>query len=402
MKKPEHETPSNEEIRTFLRQRNITYDFLSPKSELTFTKDPKKGTVRMHLGKNPKTWKEISFDTKDGTMKVEGKEKAFRIDNPTTWQLLEGKDPKHLGLTTRQMKKWTKDYVDMWDDRSTVITNVKNIKQEVVRPSTPETVIPEDKEFQDDVKHEDPNLALGATAPDVADMSSVDVERMDHDHFTRLKKSEDYRNYMQIRGETMQQYNNYITSQEGNLPQGNSYFSRMFRNHDVNQTWKNLNEDYQQQQRNAQGLTSGNTAAVIQGLANYGQYKNNEETAFVNFVYKNLNNDYNDTVGSAYSSPDLIPDRVTMSDVYVALLRNKNIQEFFRFAQTGRGLTKTIIIPDNKEDLLDRLRIIISAKHTGHSDVEDEKHAMLERLLKKKYITPVDYKKISKVSCKKL
>lgn len=126
LQKAEYETPSNEEIRTFLRQHNITYDFLSPKSELSFTKDPKTNQVRMHLGKNPKTWKEVTLDT--NTMKVEGKERVFDIDNNTTWRLLEGKDPKKLGLTARQIKKWTRDYVDMWDDRSTVVTNVKYIR----------------------------------------------------------------------------------------------------------------------------------------------------------------------------------------------------------------------------------------------------------------------------------
>ena len=91
LKEPEYETPSNEEIQTFLRRHNIDFDFLSPKSELSFTKDPKLGSVRVHLGRNPETRKEVTCNDKDGTMNVEGKEKQFDTDNPTTFRLLEGK-----------------------------------------------------------------------------------------------------------------------------------------------------------------------------------------------------------------------------------------------------------------------------------------------------------------------
>lgn len=77
-------------------------------------------------------------------------------------------------------------------------------------------------------------------------------------------------------------------------------------------------------------------------------------------------------------------------DAYTRVTNNPQIQESLQ-NQQGRGLkssrpimTKTIIIPDNKNDLLDRLRVIIAAKHAGHSDVEDEKHAILQRLLEKK------------------
>ena len=64
----------------------------------------------------------------------------------------------------------------------------------------------------------------------------------------------------------------------------------------------------------------------------------------------------------------------------------------------GQGLKpKTIIIPDNKNDLLDRLRVRITAKHAGHSDVEDERNAILQQLLEKHLITEKDYKKFSQL-----
>ena len=60
----------------------------------------------------------------------------------------------------------------------------------------------------------------------------------------------------------------------------------------------------------------------------------------------------------------------------------------------GKGI---ITIPEKKEELLSRLSILIAAKHAGHSDVEDEKHAILQRLLEKGFISQKDYKKFSKV-----
>ena len=74
----------------FFRRHNIVYNFLSRKSELSFTKDPNTGHVRVHL-EDPSSWKEITFDTKDNTMKVEDKEKTFDVGNDTTWKRLEGK-----------------------------------------------------------------------------------------------------------------------------------------------------------------------------------------------------------------------------------------------------------------------------------------------------------------------
>ena len=64
----------------------------------------------------------------------------------------------------------------------------------------------------------------------------------------------------------------------------------------------------------------------------------------------------------------------------------------------GQGLKpKTIIIPDNKNDLLDRLRVIIAAKHAGHTDVEDERKAILQRLFEKHWIDEKMYKKFSQL-----
>ena len=70
-------------------------------------------------------------------------------------------------------------------------------------------------------------------------------------------------------------------------------------------------------------------------------------------------------------------------------------------ATTGKGLTsntkEVVIIPDNKGDLLERLRVLMAVKHAGHSNVDDERKAILQRLLEKGWITSKDYKKFSSV-----
>ena len=68
----------------------------------------------------------------------------------------------------------------MWDDRSTVITNAKNVHN-ITRRKPTGTVFPPDEKFQDDVAPEDLNLALGATG-DVAALSDVDIEGKDRDY----------------------------------------------------------------------------------------------------------------------------------------------------------------------------------------------------------------------------
>ena len=90
--------PENEEIKTFLKSNNVEYNFLSPEGELSFTKEPKTGRVRAYLGRNPKTWKEITFTPQKDVMKVEGKDKTFSKSNPVTWKLLEGIAPEELQL----------------------------------------------------------------------------------------------------------------------------------------------------------------------------------------------------------------------------------------------------------------------------------------------------------------
>ena len=64
----------------------------------------------------------------------------------------------------------------------------------------------------------------------------------------------------------------------------------------------------------------------------------------------------------------------------------------------GQGLKpKSIIIPDNKNDLLDRLQVIIATKHAGHTDVEEERKAILQRLFEKHLIDEMVYKKFSRL-----
>ena len=75
----------------------------------------------------------------------------------------------------------------MRDDRSTVIINVKNVKN-VTRLEPADTLFPGDDEYHDDVAAKDPNFALGATGvdKDVAVLSDVDIEGKDQDYLTKL------------------------------------------------------------------------------------------------------------------------------------------------------------------------------------------------------------------------
>ena len=39
----------------------------------------------------------------------------------------------------------------MWDDRSSVVSNVRTVKDELFRPATPATAIPPDDDFEEDL-----------------------------------------------------------------------------------------------------------------------------------------------------------------------------------------------------------------------------------------------------------
>ena len=154
--------------------------------------------------------------------------------------------------------------------------------------------------------------------------------------------------------------------------------------------------------RNAQNLKSDSPRAVIDNLREYMIFKNREELAVVKFIFDHLKNDYIETLAKPNAQLSDIDSPSRASEVCAQLWRNPQIRQFFFGQQQqgrGQGLKppKTIIIPVNKNDLLDRLRVIIAAKHAGHSDVEDEKNAIFQRLLEKKHITEKDYKKFSRV-----
>lgn len=61
----------------------------------------------------------------------------------------------------------------------------------------------------------------------------------------------------------------------------------------------------------------------------------------------------------------------------------------------GKGLKNkdpVIFLSDDPNELFERLRILIAAKEEGHNKVFNEKHAILKRLLEKKFITKQQYK----------
>ena len=327
LKKPEYETPSNEEIRTFLKRHNIEYNFLVPKAELSFTKNAN-GEVRVYLGKNPKTWKEITFDK--NTMKVEGKEKTFDISNNTTWRLLEGEDPKSLGLSSTQIKKWTKDYIDMQDDRSTVISNVKHI-QNITRHEPSEYVFPPDEEFHDDVKKTDSNFQLGEKRPDVdvANLSEVDIERMYRDYFNDLVKSDATKKLISFQNQQLAAYGKLKSDCSAFLPFGSSDFTTEFKKINANQTWDELLDSYNILVSKAnKKLSTGNTNKVLNNLKDYMQAKNREKFLVLQFFHQKLNNDYGDTLSNPDAKPQDLTMRWEVSDVYKRLKNNPRIKEF--------------------------------------------------------------------------
>ena len=126
--------------------------------------------------------------------------------------------------------------------------------------------------------------------------------------------------------------------------------------------------------------------------------KGAEERNFLIFVHKYYQGHYEKLVGVRNPRELSIFE---VPDAFLSLSNDPELQSLYQKMHHGQGLEEkekeTIIIPDNKADLLERLHVLFAAKDAGHNNVEDEKKAILERLLDKKHITPEDYKKLNKV-----
>lgn len=62
----------------------------------------------------------------------------------------------------------------------------------------------------------------------------------------------------------------------------------------------------------------------------------------------------------------------------------------------GKGFKEIVFLSDNPHELFERLKIIIAAKEQGHNNVFNEKHAILKRLLQKKFISKEQYKLLAR------
>ena len=386
LKEPEYETPSNEEIRSFLKRHSIVFDFLSPKAELSFTKDPQTDNIRVHLGKNPKTWKEVTFNDHDGTMKIEGKEKVFDIDNHTTFRLLEGRDPKKLGLTPTDVKIKTKDYIDMWDDRSTVITNVKNIKQAIASPS-----VLDDPYMDDDFdKHtligddDDPNIstvtkvARGPATPEQEKKLSKTVELASyyHNEAANALWELQHANFLPPASLPFTQGILRLTAESDLLALRKAF------EHTPRSTRSYPLEKLMQLQRSI--------VNIINARSGYEQKSIEIDKMLEPENFNRRLTEGKIDIGSDPEDRRLIGLQfrygVDKDVLHRALEEEKGA--------VGRGI---IVIPEDKDELLSRLRILVAAKNAGHSAVEDEKNAILQRLLEKGIVTEKDYKKLGKI-----
>ena len=72
----------------------------------------------------------------------------------------------------------------------------------------------------------------------------------------------------------------------------------------------------------------------------------------------------------------------------------EDMKKYYPSPKYGTGLGTSIVkfLPDDPYELFERLKILIAAKKEGHNKVFNEKHAILKRLLEKKFITKEQYK----------
>lgn len=421
--KPKFERPNNEEIRHFLSQHGVTFDFLSPKSELTFVKDDN-NAINVYLGKNPSTWKQVFFD--GDKIKVEGKEKSFDKQNNITLKLLEGKDVNNLGLSKSQIKKWTKDYIEMNEDRSTVITNVKNIMNSyshgshapagtsTVAKSPTSTVIAEDDDstFQDDDTTKDPNILLGATkTPPLHTKEEMDLTAQQF-HDEEIERARSTPAFGQVTLAENDVSFTFANLQKIPLPHGNSTYTKQFKKLHPSYTFNDI-ENFLKHFRHQMSPVGFNHDANVKAIEDYRDKKLVEENATVAFVCNHMNDDFHRITGGVHPKDrELNLNNETISRIYSVIKTDDKLGKLLKRGSgmtaggTGKGLSskklisktkEVVIIPDNKGDLLERLRVLVAAKHAGHSNVDDERRAILQRLLEKQWITSNDYRKFSSI-----
>ena len=142
----------------------------------------------------------------------------------------------------------------MWDDRSTVVTNVKNI-QNITTLEPADTLVPGGDEAEDTIS------ALGATGTkkDVANLSEVDLEGKDREHYTELINSKEFQDLTSKRRDRITVFRNLKDKSDNFLPKGNSNFTQEFKKLTRNQTWNQLNEHYKVPYSKSQTPKTGDT-----------------------------------------------------------------------------------------------------------------------------------------------
>ena len=109
-----------------------------------------------------------------------------------------------------------------------------------------------------------------------------------------------------------------------------------------------------------------------------------------------------------YAVEDLIKYKAMLDRVGAvkSLRRYKQLENLLSTGvKVGKGLSEkqktetTVFLPDDPQELLNRLNILISAIKEGHNSSFNEIHAILKRLLEKKILNEEDYKSIAEICC---
>ena len=101
-----------------------------------------------------------------------------------------------------------------------------------------------------------------------------------------------------------------------------------------------------------------------------------------------------------YAVEDLIKYKAMLDRVKAGktLKRYRELENLLSTGvKVGKGFKAetTVFLPDDPQELLNRLNILISAIKEGHNSSFNEIHAILKRLLEKKILNEEDYKSIT-------
>ena len=171
----------------------------------------------------------------------------------------------------------------------------------------------------------------------------------------------------------------FFVIQNINFPDRSSNFRRELDKVHKNSTSWELAGIIQSLEGTNMNLRSGDPQAVLDALKSIYPIKYDMEFSFVMFFYTHYLNEYVLLNTTGVSDP-VNMSKENISEMFSVLVSNQEIKNIFTNLQhqvpvpypyrplLGQGLEspKTITISDNKKDLLDRLQVIIAAKHAGH------------------------------------